>query len=176
MVSDALGELFPFIDMESQIAELVFLSDTKRGITTSQLNASVGNLNHHQLFNPVGSANLVILTRVDIRLATGQLFEFDVAALPLTNISANHRLRDTRDSLTAQPVGQVRDVQQAAGLPAVGSIIVQAGVNLTIEDSNGLFVLAPGTGVTFATTVANTTGQVMFWWRERVAQLSELQF
>lgn len=175
-VNDTLNELFPTLDVESQVAELMFLAGTRRGIATVQINATAAVLNHHQLFNPVGSGLLVTLTRVDIRDSAGQLVEFDTAVAPLTNLTSNPRLRDSRGPLTALPVAQPRNVQQAGGLPAVGSIIVQANVSLRIDDPQGLFVMAPGTGVTFATTVVNTSSQVMFWWRERLAEPAELNF
>jgi len=176
MVNDALGELFPTIDTESLLMELAYLADTKHGISTVQQVASVGDLNHHQLFNPADSGMLVILTRVDVQCATVQLIEFDTTATALADLTANHKLRDTRDGIIAQPVAQARGVQQVGGLPLVGGFITEVNVNLTIEETNGLFVLAPGTGVTFATTTANVDSTVMFWWRERVAQTSELQF
>jgi len=176
MVADALNELFPMIDVESLVMDLSFLSGTKHGIASQAFAPSAGELNHYQLFNPADSGNIITLTRVDLHTTASQQFEYDVSAAAIGTSTATHRLRDTRDAVTDQPVGQVRGVQQAGGLPTVGALFVIANTQSTIENQKGLFVLAPGTGVTFATTTNNTTATLTFQWRERVAQAAELNF
>ena len=173
-VNDTLNELFPMIDVESLVAELLFLSDTRMAFGSVDLAASVGNLNHHQLFNPLGSGNLITLTHVGFESDTAQRFEFDTTTVASTNLTGSRRYRDTRSPIVAQPIGQVRSVQQAGGLPLIGGLFVGAADREVLEDSNGLFVLAPGTGVTFASETANIGTMVSFLWRERVAQTSEL--
>lgn len=176
MVSDALSELFPMIDVENLKTELQLLSGTRLGFATSTLIASALDQNHHQLFNPVDSGLIVVLERVDFNDQTAQLIEYALAELPLTNSTANHALRDTREGILRQPVAQVRDVQQPGSLPRFGSFRVEPDVTFTLADKRGLFLLAPGTGLSFSTTVLNTTSNVTFQWRERVAQPAELSF
>jgi len=176
MVNDALGELFPTIDVESLNAELGLLSGWRLGFGSTDQLASAGNTNHSQLFNPAGSGSLVVLERVDFRTPASAVVRYALATAGLTNFTANVALRDTREGVTVAPLAQLRDVQQPGGVALFGSIVLQAGVTFTIEDKNGLFVLAPGTGLTFATTIQNINFTVNYLWRERVAEASELQF
>lgn len=176
MVGDALSELFPTIDVESLLMELMFLSGTKHGFGSTALASSAGNNNHHQLFNPAESGNIVILTRVTFHSTVAQQINYVTANIALTDDVSNLRVRDTRDGILAQPVAELRTVQIAGSLPTVGALFVINNVNSILEKNNGLFVLAPGTGITFATTTQNTTNTLTWFWRERVAQAAELNF
>jgi len=176
MVNDALGELFPMIDVETLNAELGLLSGWRLGFSSQSAAASAGDQNLIQLFNPADSGMLVVLERADFRNSVSQIIEYGLATTGLANFTANHALRDTREGILVQPVGQVRDVQQVASIASFGQFLLQADVTFTMEEKAGLFVLGPGTGVTFSTTVVNTTSLIQFLWRERVAQASELQF
>jgi len=176
MVGDALNELFPMIDVESLVMDLAFLAGSKHGLGTSVLTPSVGNLNHHQLFNPADSGNILTLTQVYLHSSATQQFEYVAATSALSILNGNVIKRDTREGVIAVPVGQIRTVQQAAGLPTIGAIFVVSDVQQLLENNNGLFVLAPGTGVTFASTIANIDSTLTFMWRERVAQAAELNF
>lgn len=176
MVNDALGELFPQIDVETLNAELGLLSSWRLGFSSIVFAASAGDLNHAQLFNPADSGTIVVLERVDMLDALAQPIRFGLATAGLTNFTANQALRDSREGILVQPVAQVRDVQQVAGIAQFGTITMQAAVTFTLEEKLGLFVLGPGTGLTFATTFVNTDSVFSFFWRERVAEASELQF
>jgi len=175
-VNDTLNELFPVLDIESLRSELQLPATTRLAFSSVVQNALAANTNHAQLFNPTDSGALVILERVDMRVTAAQQMRFVMATTALANFNANHALRDTRTGILSQPIGQVRDVQQVAGVAQFGTIFLQASVNETINDKDGLFVLAPGTGITFATTTINTGSSVSFWWRERIAEASELNF
>ena len=176
MVNDALTELFPTIDVETLNAELALPLNWRLGFAGILSPASVGNVNHVQLFNPADSGAIVVLERVDLRADLDMVIEYALATTGLTNLTANHALRDTREGILVQPIAQVRDVQQVGSLPQFGILFGEANVNTTMHDKRGLFVLAPGTGVTFGTTIGNQTSQVSFQWRERVAERSELNF
>jgi len=176
MVNDALTELFPMIDVENLNAELALPAGTRLAFGSISFVASAGDLNHAQLFNPAGSGSVVILERVDIRSSALQDVRYGLATAGLTNFTANQALRDTREGILTQPVAQVRDVQQVGGIAQFGQIIVRGDITFTLREKRGLFVLGPGTGITFATTLANTTGSLTFLWRERVAEQSELNF
>jgi len=176
MVGDALNELFPVLDVETLNAELAFLSGWNLAMASSTLNASVTETNHHQLFNPAGSGQIIVLERVDIRSSALVFVRFLTTATALTDFTSNSLKRDTRAGVTAIPVGQVRDVQQVGGVSLVGVIVVRADVNEVIAEKKGLFTLAPGTGVTFATVSLNVATSINFWWRERVAEPAELNF
>lgn len=176
MVNDALGELFPMIDVESLNAELAFLADWRLAVASLSHAASVGDQNHVQLFNPADSGVLVVLERVDLQTSADQFFRYVTTATALANFTANQGLRDTRGGVTTTPVAQLRDVQISAGVSREGQIFVRADVNEVLEEKKGLYVLAPGTGVEFVTTVVNLDTTMSFLWRERAAEPSELAF
>jgi len=176
MVNDALNELFPVLEVESLNAELGLLSTWRLGFSSTKQLALAANVNISQLFNPVDSGQLVVLERVDFKTVTAMDIEYVVTDVALTNLTANHALRDTRTGIVTQPVAQARDVQQMASLAQFGLFWVEGDVNFTMQDKRGLFVLAPGTGVSFGTTVTNTGSQISFQWRERLAQAAELNF
>ena len=176
MVNDVLGELFPMIDVENLNAELALLSGTRLGFSSSTQGAIVGSFNHSQLFNPANSNVLIVLERVDFQSNSTQIVFFQITPIALTNQTTNSVLRDTREGLTARMVGQVREVQQVAPLTRTGAIGVVADETFTLDDKRGLFVLGPGRGLTFATSTNNTSLVVNYLWRERVAEVSELNF
>lgn len=175
MVNDALTELFPMVDVEDLKAELALISGSRLAFSSTFQLADPVDLNHSQLFNPTDSNNLIVLERLDIRASIAQNIEYQLATVALADFTANHALRDTRLGIPTAPVGQVRSVEQAGGLAQFG-LIWEDTNGKTIEDKRGLFVLAPGTGLTIATTVANADFIVSYLWRERVAETSELQF
>jgi len=176
MVSDALGELFPTIDVEQVPAELLMLSGTRLAMATSQLNILAANRNLHQLFNPADSQVLLVLTKLLVRQNAAGLMRLALTNVALTTATGNEVLRDTRLGVTARAVGQNRTVQQAGGVAAHMEFQVEANVSLKLEDQNALFVLFPGTGVTLASTSLGVSTTVGWWWRERVFEEAENQF
>jgi len=175
-VNDTLNELFPVIDVETLRAELSLLSGTRLGFGGTSQAALAANNSHSQLFNPVNSGAIITLERIDLSTTIGQLIEYGLATVPLMNFTANHALRDTREGILTQPVGQVRDVQQPGSLPTLGMLFATTDTNVTFEGQRGLFVLAPGTGLTLSTTTVNSTFRVTWLWRERAVEPAELNF
>jgi len=176
MVNDALNELFPVLEVETLNAELSLLTGWRLAFSSTSQVGLAANLNHSQLFNPAESGMLVVLERVDLRVGSAQTIEFALASAGLTNFTANQALRDTRPGITTLPVAQCRDVQQVAGIAGFGRFSLLTGESFLFEDKRGLFVLAPGTGITFATTVVNVSMNITYLWRERVAESAELNF
>lgn len=175
-VADVLTDLFPMIDVENLPGELYFLAGIRLAMGTSVQSASVGDLNLSQLFNPVDSGSVLTLTTVTMASNADQVFEQIVGTTPLLTNVGNNPLRDTRLGVPILPVGQIRNVQQVGGIPAFTSIRLLANVSFTLNDSNGVAILWPGTGYTIATTGANLASNVSFWWRERVFEPSENNF
>lgn len=175
-VNDTLNELFPVLEVETLNAELAFLAKWRLAFSSVSHLASVGDVNIAQLFNPVGSGVLVVLERIDLRAGAAMNIEYTVSNTPLTNFTANQAMRDTREGILMQPLGQCRDVQQVASLAQFGLFFVEAAVTFTMQDKRGLFVLEPGSGVEFGTTVANVASLIGFQWRERLAEPAELNF
>jgi len=176
MVNDALTELFPMLDVENLNAELGLLSSWRLGFSSTSQLALAANLNHSQIFNPANSGVIVVLERVDLLSGITQEIRYALATAGLTSTFANRALRDTREGILTAPLAQIREVQQSGGIPLFGFTHVLSNNTFTLEEKKGLFILGPGTGLTFATTTVNTNFKVNYLWRERVAEASELQF
>lgn len=176
MVNDSLNELFPTIDVETLNAELSYLSGWRLAFGSTNQPALAANNNLTQLFNPVGSGMIVVLERIDVQDGTAQIIRYGLSTTALTNLTANEALRDTRTGILPIPVAQCRDVQQVGSIAQFGMFFLRASINFSMADKRGLFVLSPGTGVTFATTVVNNALLFSYQWRERVAEPSELNF
>jgi len=173
MVNDALGELFPVIDVERVPGELLALQPTTLGFCSSALVANVGDRNHHQLFNPLKSNVLLVVTRVDFFSPTAQTFRFSNFIGEQEVLAGNERRRDTRAGVLASIVAQQRTEQSAVNGGLDYRIRVEAGVGQKLWDSNGISILFPGTGFTVSTEVINIDSTVSFMWRERVFEESE---
>jgi len=174
-VNDTLNELFPVLDVENVPGELLYLSGMRLSWCGSALQASVGNTNHHQLFNPAGSQVLATITGVHIHSTTNQSFRMAATTTALANSVGNVILRDLRN-LTDVPSCQNRNVQQAGGIPLITEWRALASVMLHIADPNGIQVLFPGTGLTVATVGTNIVSTVNWFWRERVFEPAEVNF
>jgi len=175
-VNDALTELFPMFDLENVPAELLALSGWRTGLGSAQLGAEGASIGKTQLFNPDDSGYLVVCTRIDFASNVTLTWEIDTVNIPLTNAPGGENFRDTRFGVATTPVAQVRTLVDATGIPPTWQARVLANTTYSIQDDNGCFVLAPGTGVTVAPAVVNVLAFVSFFWRERLAEPSELNF
>lgn len=177
-VAETIAELFPMFDVENLPAELLFLSGWILGQGAEQRTAVVAERSLIQIFNPVDSGKLTVLTRVDLTTSNviGQQVRFGTTTTALALDVGNVIPRDTRAGIIAPLVTQVRSQTQPGNFGRFGLIHIVTGQNQTLEDQNGIVVLAPGTGWTVATTVVNSELTASFFWRERVALPSELNF
>lgn len=175
-VAETLAELFPVIDVENLPSELLLLAGWRLAYGGALLAPSVGNNQHVQLFNPADSGQLISATFAYVTSDTAQRIEWDMEVVAIASAGGGEKFRDTRLGTIGGPTGQIRNATTAAGLPVVGSFFVQAGVTFLFAMPNDLCVLAPGSGITIATTTFNTELQVSFNWRERIALEAELNF
>jgi len=176
MVNDALTELFPVIEVERVPAELLWLSGWHVGVGSAQLAAEVGSTSKIQLFNPDDSAHLIVLTRVDFSTSVGIIVEATTSLAALTTDVGGAQFRDTRTGISEGTVGQIRTQVDGVGLPGTWQFRTLANVTGTIKDENAVAVLAPGTGYTIAPAGTNQFIVASFFWRERLAEPSELNF
>lgn len=174
MVADALGELFPTIEVENVPIELLALMSTHVGWCSSALGPVVGEHNHHQLFNQPGSNTLLVVTQVGLRSDVGQFMRFSLAIGELPTLAGNERRRDTRAGVNAILVGQNRTDNSIVSGGLDFRVRMQGNVQQFITDPNGIAVVFPGTGLTISTADNNNTSMVDFMWRERAFQESEL--
>jgi len=175
-VSEVLSELFPVFDVENMPAELLILGGWRLGFGSELMDATAANNGHIQLFNPVGSGKLTVLTQVMFSGNFSQEYRFDITATALTNATGNERVRDTRQSIIERPVAQVRNVFSTFTAGNSGRITALANITERLMDVNEVVVLGPGTGFTISTSVVNTDIRTSFFWRERIALQSELLF
>jgi len=176
-VNDALEELFPVFDVENMPAELLFLSGTKIAFGNGNVGATVAETSKVQLFNPVDSGHLITLTSVWVgTTGPATAIEAALSEVALVTDAGNHPLRDTRISVIQNSVGQVRIESSAIGVPTFILFRIGSQESLLITDPNAVAVLAPGTGITFSPNVVNQQINATFFWRERLAEPSELNF
>lgn len=173
MVNDVLGELFPVLDVENVPAELLALMATQLGWCSSVLVPSVGELNHHQIFNPANSQNLIVVTQVLVSTTTTGTFRIStlLGALPV-DVGLERR-RDTREGTQANLVGENRTEQSAINGGADQRVRVITNEQMFIKDPNDIMVLFPGTGLTVSSEATNILSTAGFFWRERVFEGSE---
>lgn len=175
-VAEVIPEVFPVIDLENLPAELYLLSGTRLAFGGVQQIGLAGESARIQLFNPADSGQIVTLTTANLNLSITGGIRFVVTPNVEPTNDLGIRFRDTRLGVLTRPTAEVRSSSNAAVLAGTGEFRIQANVPLYLTDPNGIVVLAPGTGITFNTVVVATTFTGTFFWRERVAEQSELNF
>jgi len=174
MVNDALGELFPTIDVENVPGELLALQPTTLGWCSSSLAASVAERNHHQLWNPANSRVLVVVTQIMIApQSVQQEFRIGTFIGEAATLAGNERRRDTRAGTLANIVAQNRTDQSAVSGSLDFRVHAPLDTSTFVKDENGVAILFPDTGITVVTNNTNTQSLVSFMWRERVFEESE---
>ena len=175
-VNDTLNELFPTIDVENVPIELLALSGMNIATGGTLLNPSVADINKHQLFNPVGSGALLVVTTMIVSTGVAGNAELDIRIGPLADSAGNVIRRDTRTGVLGTSVAQNRSEQSATGVAPHFKLRLLANTPFTLQDQNGLFVLFPGTGLTFGPTTVNVQSVCQFLWRERLFEPAEVNF
>jgi len=176
MVNDALAELFPMIDVENMPGELLYLSGTRICLGAERDVASAGNNHLHQVFNPADSGQIITVTDVIFSSDTAQRIRFALQTFAFASLTSNQAVRDSRTGVIERPVGEIRSVTQAAGIPAFGEVQVAANLPFHLTVQNDIAVLLPGTGLSVATTTLNTEFITSWFWRERQTQAAETNF
>jgi len=174
-VSQVITELFPMIDVENLPGELFLLSGTRLAFGGTNISGGVGNFASIQLFNPVDSENIMTLQTVMYSSLTADTVLFRLNNVALTTNTVAQRNRDSRVGIPSLAIGEVRREALGAATGA-GQARVLANTTLLLNDKDGVAVLAPGTGFEITSATANTQIFVTFYWRERPAQPSELNF
>ena len=174
MVNDVLQELFPTIDVENVPGELLFLMGTRIGWGSASKSPTAGKKAGIQLFNPAESGQLVTISTVFISGTNTHLVTFGIVSLALATNTGVPRLRDGRVAVGTSGVSQLRTSPDAVALVS-GQVRLTNASTITITDNNSVCVLSPGTGISVVGQIdVNLT--VTFFYRERVAEPSELTF
>jgi len=175
-VNDALTELFPMIDVENVPGELLFLSGTKLGMMGTQQAAEVASIPKTQIFNPLGSGKLVTVTSVVMSANLSASFEMVLTTTAIGISVGNNVVRDTRGGVPSVSTTEIRTQLDAAGIATFFVVRARSDTAVTITDRNGVCILAPGTGLTVAPEITDVIFTASFFFRERVAERSELNF
>jgi len=173
-VSNVLTELFPVLSLEDLPLELMLLGGWRKAFITVARTAGVGDVVAANLFNPAGSGVIAVVERVEWTFGAADLADLDIVQASLTGGQTKGLFRDSRlggDRLSTL----FGTTQTAADTDAIYRRITGADAPEFLDDRNGLFVLSPGNGVQLGyAVVTNAALNVVWWWRERTAEPSEL--
>jgi len=174
-VTEGLSELFPVIETENLPAELLFLAGWITGMNTQLPPATVGETSRVQIFNPVGSGKIAVVTAIHFDgSAPTTRVNWQINETPLAAINTGI----TRDTHAGFAVGTAVGTTElnTGNTPAAGQFVLTANITFVFKLENGIAVLAPGSGIEFGTVADQQTLNTTFFWRERVALPSELNF
>ncbi|MEE8609054.1 MAG: hypothetical protein V3S55_15730 [Nitrospiraceae bacterium] len=176
-VSESITELFPMIDVENLPPELLVLAGWSPAFRGTDITAGVGDLNASQLFNPLGSGKIMVLTTVILTISGAAGLRTAMTHTELASSNGFGVLRDNRagDIISTAAVGNTR-IETGFTVNAGGNLFLSANRAETLEDRNGLAILTPGDGWSVGTDGTNLRLIVSYYWRERTAEQSELNF
>jgi len=173
-VNDVLQELFPTLDVENVPGELLALMGTRIGWAGTSKNPTAGKKPAIQLFNPVNSGMVVVVSTVLVGSDAINFMTWGLTPLALATNTGIPRFRDSRLGSGPAGVAELRTSPDAVGLVG-GNLRHLANVMFTITDLNSVAVLGPGVGLQFGgSTDIDIT--VSFNYRERALEPSELSF
>jgi len=175
-VNDALTELFPMIDVERVPDELLLLSNTRLCVDTATVNPAALEIAKIMLFNPVGSGKLATVTAVYVGLTAGDHILMDLRGQAFSTEPGLGVVRDTRVGVSTAAVCQVQTEVGVATITPHAVWRTLANTDNKFGGDHSLAVLGPGSGLLFGTLSINITMTATFFWRERQAEPSELNF
>ena len=178
-VNDVLEELFPMFDVENLPPELFILAQTDLCFGGGRTDGIIAQAGRAQLFNPEGSGKILTITQVGFAVGALGITRWGRQDIPLTNRLTTELFRDTRKAATGVlnlPTGQIRVQTSVALANANGQTFVPSVTPFTLQDDNGVAVLGEGTGFEIGTDSTNQQATFYFYWRERIAEPSEVNF
>lgn len=175
-VSEVLTELFPVLDVERVPGELLVLGGTRLCWGGTNATGAAGQNIRIQLFNPVDSGTLITVSSVHIGTGAAQFIRAGITNVALTTGIATQLFRDIRAGPTSRPTGEIRTQSSVAAAPATVLLRFVLNDQMVLNDENSVAVLAPGFGMEVGSNNAATEVNATFFWRERAAEQSELNF
>ena len=173
-VTEVLPEVFPVLELEDTTPELLALGGWRMAWQSTARQSTAGNDASSQLFNPVDSGHLVVITQLLFRVGTNSDVDIEMQDTPLA-AGVPGLYRDGRFGVPRSTVALASSLD--GGITGGGlRIFVASGPPTSLRDDNGIVVLSPGTGLNLGTVVQNNFFTVNYFWRERLASPSELLF
>jgi len=174
IVTETLQEVFPVFDLENVPPELLVLGGWRIALRGTDITAGVGDTSASQLFNPVDSGQVIVLTHVVCSVSSNDTIRYRLDTTPLASSNGFGQFRDARagDPITDAAVGNTR-INTALAVTPQAAFRITTGQPISIEDPNSIAVLMPGNGFTVGQTTTNNRLLVNYWWRERVLEASE---
>lgn len=173
-VNTVLEELFPVLDVESVPGELLNLMGTDICMGGETRGSSATTFAKVQIFNPLGSGKLITVSTLVMTLSSTGSMRVGLVDAALATETVVNRFRDTRRGIVANPVAQIRNGEDTVATPDPGVFRVIANTTVNVTDPNGVAVLSPGFGLEVSHNAFNLAIWATFFWRERVAEPSEL--
>jgi len=173
-VSEVLEEVFPVLELEGAPPELLALTGWRTAWQSTTRPAQGAMQSASQLRNPADSGVLVAITQFGIEANAANIVQVEVSTT-LFGTPVSGLFRDSRFGVPRATIAQVSSVD---GVAVGGGLRLQmAGqVQQYIRDDNGICVLTPGTALNIGTTTNNVLLTVNYFWRERLAEPSEINF
>lgn len=174
-VSSVIPELFPVLELENTTPELLALSGWRTAWQSTERPGNVATVSTSQLINPEDSGIIAVLTSLWVNISVAGAFQMQNTEALLANNPIGGLFRDARFGV---PRNTALQVDSADG-PTIGAgarFRLQPDLNFKVADENGLVVITPGTEFSLSTTSVNIIMTVNYFWRERVAEASELSF
>ena len=175
-VNDVLEELFPCFDVEKLPAELYILAQTDLCMGGGRVAAVAAQSCRGQIFNPAGSGKVITVTQAGVGAIAIATIRWGRRDTPLVGNLATQIFRDVRHPLGNLPTGQIRFEQSLAMANANGQTRILPNTPFKLTDTNGIAVLTEGTGFEIGLSTVNQDLHFYFYWRERVAEPSEVNF
>jgi len=175
-VNDVLEELFPVFDVENLPEELYILMQTDLCMGGATLAGVASQSGRGQIFNPAGSGKIITVTQGGFSAVATSTIRWGRRDTPLTTHFQTQIFRDTRHPAGNLPTGQIRGQTSVALANASGQTKTIANTDFALKDPNGLAVLTEGTGFEMGTDAGFQAVFFYFYWRERVAEPSEINF
>jgi len=174
--NDLLSEVFPVIEVEQVAPEARALGGTVLGHAGTTLVAGAGFNAKMQIFNPLGSGKIATVTSALVSSNVVGTIQWGIEELARSIATGLGRVRDARFGPATSTTLVLRTEANADPGPLGGVILPAANTSFILSDVDGLAVLRPGSGLTITSVTAASTLRVTFFWRERVAEPSELNF
>lgn len=175
-VNDVLEELFPTFDVEHLPAELYRLANIDLCMGGGTIGPVVGESGRGQIFNPGGSGKIMTVTKAGFSAFGTSICRWGRQDNPQTSHLSSQIFVDVRHPLGNLPTGQIRTQTSVALANANGQTIILSSRDFALSNENGLAVLTEGTGFEIGTANQNIQVVFYFYWRERVAEPSEINF